>query len=74
MSNNNYNINDRNYKVTKNGILKDINKNGKDNNWKKRKKDNLNLAESYKRLGDKKHDRVIDCSTFLEFGLTKKSN
>lgn len=48
-------------------ILKDVNKNGKDNNWKKRKKDNLNLAESYKRLGFKKYYRVLDCSTFLEF-------
>lgn len=48
-------------------VLKDINKNGKDNNWKKRKEDNLNLAESYKRLGFKKYYRVLDCSTFLEF-------
>jgi plasmid rolling circle replication initiator protein Rep len=52
---------------TKEVILKDINKNGKDNNWKGRKEDNLNLAQSYKRLGFKKYYRVADCSTFLEF-------
>ena len=51
----------------KNKVLKDVKKNGKDNNWKKRKEDNLNLAESYKRLGYKKYYRVVDCSTFLEF-------
>ena len=48
-------------------MLKDVKKNGKDNNWNKRKEDNLNLAESYKRLGYKKYYRVVDCSTFLEF-------
>lgn len=74
MSKDNYIINKENYKVDKNGILKDINKKGKDNNWKERKKDNLNLADSYKRLGDKKYYRVIDCSTFLEFGVTKTSS
>ena len=73
MSNNNYTTNKVNYKEDKNGILKDINKKGNDNNWKERKKDNLNLAESYKRLGDKKYYRVVDCSTFLEFGVTKAS-
>ena len=74
MSKDNYIINKENYKVDKNGILKDINKKGKDNNWKERKKDNLNLADSYKRLGNKKYYRVIDCSTFLEFGVTKTSS
>ena len=74
MSKDNYIINKENYKVDKNGILKDINKKGKDNNWKERKKDNLNLADSYKRLGDKKYYRVLDCSTFLEFGVTKSSD
>lgn len=53
--------------TNKNKVLKDVKKNGKDNNWKKRKEDNLNLAESYKRLGYKKYYRVVDCSTFLEF-------
>ena len=52
----------------------DINKNGKDNNWKERKESNLKLADSYKRLGFKKYYRVVDCSTFLEFGVTKSSN
>ena len=54
--------------------MKDINKNGKDNNWKERKESNLKLADSYKRLGFKKYYRVVDCSTFLEFGVTKSSN
>ena len=74
MSKDNYIINRENYKANKNEILRDINKKGKDNNWKERKKDNLNLAESYKRLGDKKYYRVLDCSTFLEFGVTKSSS
>ena len=74
MSKDNYIINKENYKADRNGILKDINKTGKDNNWKERKKDNLNLANSYKRLGEKKYYRVIDCSTFLEFGVTKTSS
>ena len=74
MSKDNYIINKENYKANRNGILKDINKKGKDNNWKERKKDNLNLADSYKRLGEKKYYRVIDCSTFLEFGVTKTSS
>ena len=74
MSKDNYIINKENYKADRNGILKDINKKGKDNNWKERKKDNLNLANSYKRLGEKKYYRVIDCSTFLEFGVTKTSS
>ena len=74
MSKDNYIINKEKYKADKNGILKDVNKNGKDNNWKERKKDNLNLADSYKRLGNKKYYRVIDCSTFLEFGVTKTSS
>lgn len=74
MSKDNYIINKENYKADRNGILKDINKTGKDNNWKERKKDNLNLADSYKRLGEKKYYRVIDCSTFLEFGVTKTSS
>ena len=77
---NDYNTNTENLKAikgkrekhkTKNvndiSILKDVNKNGKDNNWKERKEENLNLAESYKRIGSEKYYRVLDCSTFLEF-------
>lgn len=48
-------------------ILKDVNKNGKDNLWQERKLNTLDLAESYKRLGYKKYYRVLDCSTFLEW-------
>ncbi len=50
-------------------ILQDK-KNGKDNNWKERKENSLELAYSYKRLGFHKYKRVYDCSTFLEFALT----
>jgi plasmid rolling circle replication initiator protein Rep len=58
---NDYNIKDK--------ILKDVNKNSKDNNWKERKKSTLDLADSYKRIGSNKYYRVLDCSTFLEFRL-----
>ena len=74
MSKDNYIINKENYKVDKNGILKDINKKGKDNKWRDRHLEKNNLADSYKRLGDKKYYRVLDCSTFLEFGVTKSSS
>ncbi len=50
-------------------ILKDVNKDGKDNKWKERKKSTLDLADSYKRIGSNKYYRVLDCSTFLEFRL-----
>lgn len=53
--------------TTKDIFLKDVNKNGRDNKWKERKKSSLKLAESYKRLGYKKYYRVLDCSTYLEF-------
>lgn len=60
-----YTIEEKKDKVS---FLKDINKNGKDNKWKERKKSNLELANSYKRLGFKnKYYRVFDCSTFFEF-------
>lgn len=61
MSSNNYNPNLE--------ILQDT-KNGKDNNWKGRKENTLDLAASYKRIGSNKYYRVLDCSTFLEFRLT----
>lgn len=48
-------------------ILKDVNKNGKDNNWRDRHLEKNNLADSYNRLGYKKYYRVLDCSTFLEW-------
>ena len=48
-------------------ILKDINKNGKDNNWQQRKLSTLELAHSYQRLGYRKYYRVLECSTFLEW-------
>lgn len=69
-----YTTNKKNYKEGNIEILKDVNKDGKDNNWKERKKSNLKLADSYKRLGFKKYYRVVDCSTFLEFVVTKSSS
>lgn len=74
MSIDNYTTKKKNYKETNIEVLKDINKNGKDNNWKERKESNLKLADSYKRLGFKKYYRVVDCSTFLEFVVTKSSS
>ena len=56
--------------TTKEIILKDT-KNGKDNKWKERKESTLDLAASYKRIGSNKFYRVLDCSTFLEFRLTR---
>jgi len=70
----NYTTKKKNCKEINIEVLKDINKNGKDNNWKERKLNTLDLAESYKRLGYKKYYRVVDCSTFLEFGVTKSSS
>ena len=55
-------------------ILKDINKNGKDNKWKERHLEKNNLAESYKRIGSNKYYRVLDCGTLLDFGLTINSS
>lgn len=55
-------------------LLEDKNKNNKDNNWRKRKEMNLELADSYKRIGSKKYYRVVDCSTFLEFKYFPKTN
>ena len=69
-----YTTKEKDYKDDKAQILKDVNKNGKDNNWKERKLSTLDLAESYKRLGYKKYYRVLDCSTFLEFRLTVSDN
>lgn len=74
MSKDNYTTKKKNYKETNIEVLKDVNKNGKDNNWKERKESNLKLADSYKRLGYKKYYRVVDCSTFLEFVVTKSSS
>ena len=59
--------NDYNIDIKKIEVLKDVNKSGKDNNWKERHLEKNNLAESYRRIGSKKYYRVADCSTFLEF-------
>ncbi|HAT4163561.1 TPA: protein rep [Clostridium perfringens] len=47
--------------------LVDKNKNGKEIDWKGKKLNNLELAESYKRLGLKKAYRVKECGTLLSF-------
>ena len=47
--------------------LFDKNKNGKEIDWKGKKLKNLELAESYKRLGLKKAYRVKECGTLLSF-------
>ena len=53
---------------TKPEFLQDV-KNGKEIDWRGKKLENLELAESYKRIGSNKYYRVLDCSTFLEFRL-----
>ncbi len=47
--------------------LHDKKKNGKEIDWKGKKLKNLELAESYKRLGLKKAYRVEECGTLLSF-------
>lgn len=47
--------------------LLDKKKNGKEIDWKGKKLKNLELAESYKRLGLKKAYRVEECGTLLSF-------
>ena len=50
--------------------LIDINSNGKVTDWQGKKLKTIELAESYRRLGEEfknKHIRVRDCGTFLEF-------
>jgi len=62
---NNYNIND-----VKDKLLIDVNNEGKFTDWQGKKLKTIELAESYRRLGEEfknKHIRVRDCGTFLEF-------
>ena len=62
---NNYNIND-----VKDKVLIDLNNEGKVTDWQGKKLKTIELAESYRRLGEEfksKHYRVRDCGTFLEF-------
>lgn len=47
--------------------LVDKNKSGKEIDWEGKKLKNLELAESYKRLGFKKAYRVEECGTLLSF-------
>ncbi|NGT68505.1 protein rep (plasmid) [Clostridium perfringens] len=49
--------------------LADKNKSGKEIDWKGKKLKNLELAESYKRLGLKKAYRVEECGTLLSFKI-----
>ncbi|MGU9020369.1 protein rep [Clostridium perfringens] len=49
--------------------LVDKNKNGKEIDWEGKKLKNLELAESYKRLGLKKAYRVEECGTLLSFKI-----
>ena len=61
----NNNIND-----VKDKVLIDVNDKGKVVDWQGKKLRTIELAESYRRLGEEfksKHYRVRDCGTFLEF-------
>ncbi|MCD3304144.1 protein rep, partial [Clostridium botulinum] len=48
-------------------VLQDLSKSGKEVPWKDKKLRTLLLAESYKRLDNKKAYRVQECGSFLEF-------
>ncbi|EOU1611792.1 protein rep [Clostridium perfringens] len=50
--------------------LVDKNKSGKEIDWEGKKLKNLELAESYKRLGLKKAYRVEECGTLLSFKIS----
>lgn len=68
----NYNIND-----VKDKVLIDVNKDGKVVDWQGKKIRTLELAESYRRLGqafESKHYRVKDCGTYLEYKRFKEDN
>lgn len=52
-------------------ILVDLNKKGKEIDWRNKKINNILLAESYKRLKLKKAYRVLECGTYLEFKKSK---
>lgn len=47
--------------------LSDVGKTGKERPWRVHKLNTIRLAESYERLGIKKHYRLADCGSFLEF-------
>lgn len=61
--------NNNNKKNTQNQceVLQDISKSGREVPWKDKKMRTLLLAESYKRLNNKKAYRVQECGSFLEF-------
>jgi len=68
---------DYNIDNVKNKVLIDINGNGKIINWQEKKLKTLELASSYKRLGEQfesKYYRVKDCGTFLEYKRFKEDN
>jgi plasmid rolling circle replication initiator protein Rep len=57
-----YNINEKEMEV-----LKDITKSGKERPWREKKLKTIELAESYRRLGNKKYYRIKECGTYLEY-------
>lgn len=60
-------FNNNHIKKTKENQLVDISKSGKEVPWVDKKIRTLLLAESYKRLNNKKAYRVQECGSFLEF-------
>lgn len=62
--------NDNNMKINNLQVLKDVNKQGNEVDWKGKKELSLLLAESYARLGQafkSKSERVGSCGDFLQF-------
>lgn len=54
-------------------ILQDV-KNGKNIDWRAKKLSTIDLSSSYKRLGNDKFYRIVDCSNYLEFKLFKNGD
>lgn len=48
-------------------VLKDMTKSGKERPWREKKLKTIELAESYRRLGNKKYYRIRECGTYLEY-------
>lgn len=68
----NYNIND-----VKDKVLIDVNSKGKQVDWQGKKIKTLELADSYRRLGEmfeSKYYRVKECGTYLEYRRYKEDN
>lgn len=66
---------DYNIEDIKDKVLIDVNDKGNIINWRDKKLSTLELADSYRRIGNhKKHFRVKECGTYLEYKRFKDSS